>query len=152
MSGEKPHVRGQQRVVDVQRAVAGQVVDVRRDPRTPVVGDDDVRLRLLEAREQLVVVRPVADHDRHAVLLRQVGDRVAPDLLVGVLALGVRHDEHHVVFGVQERLEGAVAPGLIAEHDDPHMGFLLRRAIDRQQVKQGLPNDATGLIYTVVSR
>jgi hypothetical protein len=50
----------------------------------------------------------------------QVGDRVAPDLLVGVVALGVRDDEHDVVFGVQQGLQRAVPPGLVAEHDDPH--------------------------------
>jgi hypothetical protein len=55
---------------------------------------DDVRVRLLQADEQLLVVGAVAQQYRDPVLLGEVGDGVAPDLLVDVLALGVGHDHH----------------------------------------------------------
>ncbi len=104
----------------VEGAVAGQVEDARGDPRAPVVRHDDVGLRLLEPGEQLFVVGAVADEHRDAVVVGEVGDRVAPDLLVRVLALRVRHDQNDIVFGLQQGLQGAVPPRLIAEHDDPH--------------------------------
>ncbi len=116
----EPGVLRQQRVVDVQRAVAREGEDAWGDPRPPVAGHDDVRVGLPEALEQLVVVRAVAYQHRDAPGLGEVGDGVAPDLLVRVLALGMRHDQHHVVLGVQEGLQSAVAPGLVPEHDDPH--------------------------------
>src|SRR5690606_33945805 len=47
--GGEARVGGQQRVVDVQRAAAGEAEDLRRDPGAPVVGDDEVGIGLLEA-------------------------------------------------------------------------------------------------------
>lgn len=116
--------------MDVQRAVAGESEDARRYPGPPVVGHDDVRVRLLEALEQLLVVRPFADQDGYPVLLGEIGYGIAPDLLVRVLAAGVRHDQYHGVLGVEEGLQGAVPPGLVTEHDDPHR-FLLGAGMGR---------------------
>ncbi|EGJ74101.1 putative formyltransferase [Streptomyces sp. Tu6071] len=111
----------EQRVVDVERAVRGQVEQLGRQPRAPVVGDDDVRARLPYGVEEFVVVGPVAQQDRHPVLLGEFGDVVVPDLLVGVLTPRVRDDERHLVPGVEQRPQRAMTPGLVAEHDDPHM-------------------------------
>lgn len=108
--------------MDVEGAVAGEVEDVRGDPGAPVVGDDDVGVGSLEAFEEFFVVGAVADEDGDAVFRGEVGHGVGPDFFVGVFALGVGHDQDHVVLGVQEGLQGAVAPGLVTEHDDPH-GF-----------------------------
>jgi hypothetical protein len=122
--GREAGVCGKQRVVHVEGAVRGQVEDLRRDPRTPVVGDDDVGLCLFEPVHQ-VGVGAVGDGGRDAVFGGEVGDGVAPDLLVRVLALRMRHHEGDVMLGFEQRFERAVTPGLVAEHGDPHHCLLV---------------------------
>jgi hypothetical protein len=61
----------------------------------------------------------------------------------------VRHDQDHVVLGVQEGLQGAVPPGLVTEHDDPH-GVPPRSREWPWSVKQGLPKWSTGPVRACV--
>jgi hypothetical protein len=90
---------------------------------------------------EFIVVRTIAQEDRYTVLLGQIGDRVVPDLLVGVVALGVGDHQHHIVFGVEQSLQCAVSPGLVPEHDDPH-----GRCPPWREVRRGpeLPDDVLG--------
>ena len=120
INGEKPAYAGSSESCTFSVPCRGSVEDVRRDPGPPVVGDDDVRVGVLER----VAPRPrpggCAPRTGTPFSAAQIRDRVAPDLLVRVVARRVGHHEDDLVLGRQQRLQRAMSPGLVPEHDHPH--------------------------------
>lgn len=114
-------VLGQQRIVDVEGAVLGCVEDLRRQPGTPVVGDDDVG-SCFGQRGFEGIVRLVRHVNGYTVLGRQICNRVRPHLFVDVFALRVCDCQHDLVIGVDQGLQGTVAPGLVSERSDSQRG------------------------------
>ncbi len=122
---QRPQDRGksgelrQQRIVQVQRAVWREVVQLRRHPGVPAVDDDDIGFGALDQVDGLGV-NPLGEVQRDAVPGREFFDRLRKDRLVGMAAGRMGDREHDIVIQVDQSLQGPAPPGLKAERHDAH--------------------------------